>query len=46
MCDDFAIMNGGELVEILPRQALLDGSAQHPYSRSLIGASLEYDQAV
>ncbi len=46
MCDRFAIMQHGHIVEILPREAITEGTATQPYSRELIGASLEYEHAV
>jgi ABC-type dipeptide/oligopeptide/nickel transport system ATPase subunit len=45
MCDRFAVMQSGRIVEILDRRALGDGSARDPYTRELIGASLAYDEA-
>ena len=45
MCDRFAVMKFGRIAEILDRRALSDGSAQDPYARELIKASLEYDRA-
>jgi ABC-type dipeptide/oligopeptide/nickel transport system ATPase subunit len=45
MCDQFAIMLHGRIVEILDRSAIPGNAATHPYSRELIGASLEYDRA-
>jgi ABC-type oligopeptide transport system ATPase subunit len=45
MCDRFAVMQFGRIAEILDRRALSDGSAQDPYARELIKASLEYDRA-
>lgn len=46
MCDRFAIMQHGHIVEILSREAITQGGATQPYSRELIGASLEYESAV
>jgi ABC-type dipeptide/oligopeptide/nickel transport system ATPase subunit len=43
MCDRFAVMLRGEITEILPREAIPGCEAAHPYSRQLIGASLEYE---
>ncbi|MEZ2126925.1 MULTISPECIES: ABC transporter ATP-binding protein [unclassified Sinorhizobium] len=43
MCDRFAVMLRGEITEILPREAIPGNKATHPYSRELIGASLEYE---
>lgn len=46
MCDRFAVMQAGNIVEILDREALEGNQARHPYARQLIEASLEYDHAV
>ena len=46
MCDRLAVMQHGRIVEILDRAALATGQAMDPYARELIGASVEYDQAV
>ncbi len=46
MCDRFAVMQAGEIVEILDREALDGNRATKPYARQLIEASLEYDRAV
>ncbi|TPE51703.1 ABC transporter ATP-binding protein [Amaricoccus solimangrovi] len=45
MCDQFAIMLQGRIVEILDRAAIPGNAAAHPYSRELIGASLAYERA-
>jgi ABC-type dipeptide/oligopeptide/nickel transport system ATPase subunit len=45
MCDQFAIMLHGRIVEIMDRSALSDNAATDPYARELIGASLAYDRA-
>jgi ABC-type dipeptide/oligopeptide/nickel transport system ATPase subunit len=45
MCDRFAVMQSGRIVEILERRALSDGSARDPYTRELIEASLAYGDA-
>ncbi|MFN3527353.1 MAG: ABC transporter ATP-binding protein, partial [Paracoccus sp. (in: a-proteobacteria)] len=45
MCDRFAVMQAGDIVEILPRDAIAGNDARHPYARELIGASLAYEQA-
>lgn len=45
MCDRFAIMQHGHIVEILPREAITAGGATNPYARELIGASLDYERA-
>jgi ABC-type dipeptide/oligopeptide/nickel transport system ATPase subunit len=46
MCDRFAVMQLGRIVEVLDRAALSDGSAREAYTRQLIDASLAYDRAV
>lgn len=46
MCDRFAVMNRGEIVEILSRDAIAGNRASHPYARELIGASLAYENAL
>mgnify|MGYP003666997076 CR=1 FL=1 len=46
MCDRFAVMKRGEIVEILPREAIVGNQATHPYARELIGASLTYENAL
>jgi peptide/nickel transport system ATP-binding protein len=46
MCERFAVMQHGEIVEVLPRQAIPGNGATHPYARELIGASLEYERAI
>ncbi|TRL39718.1 ABC transporter ATP-binding protein [Rhizobium straminoryzae] len=43
MCDRFAVMQRGEVTEILPREAIADNHASHPYARELIAASLAYE---
>ena len=45
MCDRFAVMQYGRIVEVLDRAALSDDSAREPYTRQLIDASLAYDRA-
>lgn len=45
MCDRFAVMKSGHIVEVLPRTAILDGSAKAPYAKELIAASLAYEGA-
>lgn len=45
MCDQFAIMLHGKIVEVMDRSAMTVDGAVHPYARELIGASLAYDQA-
>lgn len=46
MCDRFAVMQAGDIVEILSRDGLDGNKATHPYARQLIDASLEYDHAI
>ena len=46
MCERFAVMQGGEIVEVLRREAIPGNGATHPYARELIGASLEYESAI
>ena len=46
MCDRFAVMQHGEVTEVLPRAAIAGNHATHPYARELIGASLEYEGAL
>jgi peptide/nickel transport system ATP-binding protein len=41
MCARIAVMYRGEIVEMLPVERLRRGEADHPYTRSLLGASLE-----
>jgi peptide/nickel transport system ATP-binding protein len=41
MCTRIAVMYRGEVVEMLPVERLRRGEADHPYTRSLLGASLE-----
>lgn len=45
MCDRFAVMKAGDIVEILDRAALENNSATHEYARELITASIAYDRA-
>ena len=45
MCDRFAVMQYGRIVEILDRSAFPGNAATDPYARELIGASLAYDRA-
>ncbi|OAM79976.1 ABC transporter ATP-binding protein [Devosia elaeis] len=45
MCDRFAVMRSGEIVEVLDRAALENNSATHDYARELISASIAYDRA-
>ena len=46
MCERFAVMSQGNIVEVLPREAIPGNGATHPYARELIGASLEYERAI
>lgn len=46
MCDRFAVMQAGNIVDILPASAILHNEATHPYARELIESSLQYDRAV
>ncbi|WP_425053559.1 ABC transporter ATP-binding protein [Psychromarinibacter sp. S121] len=46
MCERFAVMQSGRIVEILPREAIPTNAARDPYARELIGASLAYERAV
>ncbi|WP_321449772.1 ABC transporter ATP-binding protein [uncultured Cohaesibacter sp.] len=46
MCDRFAVMQGGKIVEILPREAIPDNQAAMPYAKELIDASLKYERTV
>lgn len=46
MCEHFAVMQAGRIVEVLPREAIPGNGASDPYARELIGASLEYERAV
>lgn len=46
MCDRFAVMKSGKIVETLPREAIIGNQATHPYARELIGASLTYENAL
>lgn len=45
MCTRIAVMHRGEVVEILPVEALRQGRADHAYTRALLGASLEATHA-
>jgi peptide/nickel transport system ATP-binding protein len=46
MCDAFAVMRQGQIVETLSRDALAAGRAEHPYTQSLFTASEGYDRAL
>ncbi len=40
MCDRLAVMRGGEIVEVMTTDTLRANQAQHPYSQSLLEASI------
>ncbi len=44
MCSAFAVMQSGKIVEVLTRDALENGGAEAPYTRTLIEASERYDR--
>ncbi|MBJ3784552.1 ABC transporter ATP-binding protein [Devosia sediminis] len=46
LCDQFAVMQHGRLLEVLPREAIANLQVTNDYSRSLIQASLDYDRAI
>ncbi len=46
MCDRFAVMQHGEVTEVLKRDQILGNGATHPYARQLIDASLTYERAL
>jgi peptide/nickel transport system ATP-binding protein len=46
MCDRFAVMRQGRLVEVAESKDLATGTLAHPYSRQLLLASRGYDRAV
>ena len=46
MCDRFAIMQHGRIVEVLDRDAITGGGATQAYAKQLIDASLEYERAI
>ena len=46
MCSEFAVMQQGQIVEVLSRAALETGGATTQYTRTLIKASLGYDRAM
>ncbi|WOI57768.1 ABC transporter ATP-binding protein [Palleronia sp. LCG004] len=46
MCDRFAVMQGGRIVEVLDRADIPGNGATDPYARELIGASLAYERAI
>jgi peptide/nickel transport system ATP-binding protein len=45
MCTRIAVMSHGEIVELLPVERLRRGEADHAYTRTLLGASLEAPNA-
>ncbi|GGB21359.1 ABC transporter ATP-binding protein [Allosediminivita pacifica] len=46
MCERFAVMQSGRIVEVLDRDDIVANRAKEPYARELIGASLAYEQVV
>lgn len=44
MCENFAVMQTGEVTEVLGRDVLQNNGATHPYARQLIEASLAYER--
>ncbi len=46
MCDRFAVMQAGRIVEVLGREAIPTNAATQPYARELIAASLAYERAL
>jgi peptide/nickel transport system ATP-binding protein len=46
MCDRFAVMRQGALIEVATKSDLASGSLREPYSRQLLLASKGYDRAV
>ncbi|RVV97542.1 ABC transporter ATP-binding protein [Mesobaculum littorinae] len=46
MCDRFAVMQAGRVVEVLNREAIAGNGATQAYARDLIDASLEYERAL
>ncbi|SFG38588.1 peptide/nickel transport system ATP-binding protein [Palleronia marisminoris] len=44
MCDRFAVMQTGRVVEVLDHDAISSNGATEPYARELIAASLEYER--
>ncbi|SEN71209.1 peptide/nickel transport system ATP-binding protein [Loktanella fryxellensis] len=46
MCDRFAVMQAGNIVEVLPRDAIASNAAAHPYAHELIAASLRYERGI
>ena len=46
MCDRFAVMQAGRIVEVLDRADIPGNRARDPYARELIGAALAYERAM
>ncbi|OCX65663.1 peptide ABC transporter ATP-binding protein [Thioclava sp. SK-1] len=46
MCERFAVMQHGRIVEVLDRDAITGAGAKTSYARELIGASLAYENAL
>jgi len=46
MCGRIAVMRDGEIVEMLDVAALRRLDAQHPYTRTLLRASIGYDRGL
>jgi peptide/nickel transport system ATP-binding protein len=44
MCERLAVMHGGRIVEELTTEALADGAAHDPYTRTLLAASEAYGE--
>jgi peptide/nickel transport system ATP-binding protein len=40
MCERLAVMKDGEIVEVMDVEALRRNAATHPYSQSLLAASI------
>jgi peptide/nickel transport system ATP-binding protein len=45
LCNNLAIMRGGEIVELANSETLARGGLKHPYSRQLLTASKGFDRA-
>ena len=45
LCDRIAVMRHGELVEVMPVEALRRGAVAHPYTRDLLAASRGFRRA-
>ena len=43
MCNEIAVMNAGEIVEVLDVEKMRSMSPEHPYTKQLLDASLGYD---